>query len=396
MGVRSVNNTLQSFLDTFVRSGTDGSGEYVSIPPAGLTATGGVISDYTSGPAIYRAHIFTSSGTFAVSALSTDPTLPNSVEYLVVAGGGGGGGHAAGGGGGGGGFRTNLSGHPLAGSAYPISVGPYTVTIGSGGNGGTTSPNPSDVTSGTNSNFYPTPVGYPSSTYIRSDGGGAGSGGNPGVAANSGGSGGGGGGFNYPGGSGNTPPYSPSQGNPGGTAVDRTGAGGGGAGGAGQNSPGTSQCGYGGIGVSCSIAGPAANEIGAPGPSPGRWFAGGGGGGAHNPGATGGTGGGPGGPYAGGANGSPSGPNVQAPSGAAATGGGGGGSGGLNGVNPGSGGNGGSGIVVVRYQIGTIQTGTAKATGVQSVSLVERLFIPSRVLVLLHHLPLSMKLWNML
>ena len=67
MGVRSVNNSLQQFLDTFVRSGTDA----VNPPPAGLTATGGVIGDYVDGPAIYRAHIFTSSGTFAVSALGT-------------------------------------------------------------------------------------------------------------------------------------------------------------------------------------------------------------------------------------------------------------------------------------------------------------------------------------
>jgi hypothetical protein len=57
-------------------------------PPAGITATGGVISDYTSPPgAVYRAHVFTSSGTFAVSALATDPALPNTVEYLVVAAG---------------------------------------------------------------------------------------------------------------------------------------------------------------------------------------------------------------------------------------------------------------------------------------------------------------------
>ena len=96
MGVRSVNNTLQSFLDTFVRSGTDASGEF--IPPQGLTATGGVISDYTSGPAIYRAHIFTSSGTFSVSAPGI---FGDTVEYLVVAGGGAGGGQRAGGGGGG-------------------------------------------------------------------------------------------------------------------------------------------------------------------------------------------------------------------------------------------------------------------------------------------------------
>ena len=100
MGVRSVNNTLQSFLDTFLRSGTDASGEFIS--SSGITATGGVISDYTSGPAICRAHIFTSSGTFTVSSLSSNPILPNSVEYLVVGGGAGGGSGWYGGGGGGG------------------------------------------------------------------------------------------------------------------------------------------------------------------------------------------------------------------------------------------------------------------------------------------------------
>ena len=48
----------------------------------GLTATGGVISDYEESGTFYRAHIFTSSGTFEV----TDSSL-SSVEYLVVAGG---------------------------------------------------------------------------------------------------------------------------------------------------------------------------------------------------------------------------------------------------------------------------------------------------------------------
>ena len=114
-------------------------------PTTGLTATGGIINDYTSGSDIYRAHIFTSSGTFVVSALATNPNFTDTVEYLVVAGGGGGGGaadsgsYAAGGGGGAGGLRTNLSGHPLAGSAFPVTAGPttYTVTVGAGGAGGT-------------------------------------------------------------------------------------------------------------------------------------------------------------------------------------------------------------------------------------------------------------------
>ena len=56
----------------------------------GLTATGGVISDYSDGPAVYRAHVFTSSGTFSVTAGS------NNVEYLVVAGGGSGGSYTGG------------------------------------------------------------------------------------------------------------------------------------------------------------------------------------------------------------------------------------------------------------------------------------------------------------
>jgi len=96
----------------------------------GITATGGVISEYTVGSTIYRAHIFTSSGTFNVSAIGN---YGSNVEYLVVAGGGGG----SAGGGGAGGFRTNLSGHPLAGSSFPVSTSPgsYIVTVGAGGNG---------------------------------------------------------------------------------------------------------------------------------------------------------------------------------------------------------------------------------------------------------------------
>jgi hypothetical protein len=98
--------------------------------PAGLTATGGIISDYPDSGNVYRAHIFTSSGTFTVTAPGA---FGDTVEYLVVAGGGGGG--NIGGGGGAGGFRTNLTGHPLAGSPFPVSPGPYGVTVGAGGNG---------------------------------------------------------------------------------------------------------------------------------------------------------------------------------------------------------------------------------------------------------------------
>ena len=50
-------------------------------PDTGLTATGGVISDYTSGSDVYRAHIFSSSGIFNVTALGT---LGNTVDILAV------------------------------------------------------------------------------------------------------------------------------------------------------------------------------------------------------------------------------------------------------------------------------------------------------------------------
>ena len=66
MGVRSTN-PIQSFIDDFYRSGKD------AVSPVccscGLTATGGIISDYTSGSKYYRAHSFTGSGTFTVSKL---------------------------------------------------------------------------------------------------------------------------------------------------------------------------------------------------------------------------------------------------------------------------------------------------------------------------------------
>ena len=80
--------------------------------PMELQSTGGVISDYTEpGPGnVYRAHVFTASGTFDVSAIGVHGS---NVEYLVVAGGGGGGSKDCGGGGGAGGLRTNLTGHPL-------------------------------------------------------------------------------------------------------------------------------------------------------------------------------------------------------------------------------------------------------------------------------------------
>ena len=162
---------LEYFRNTFVEGG--GGTNYVAPTPVGLTASGGVIADYTSGSNVYRAHIFTSSGTFEVTAPGD---FDDSLEYLVVAGGGGGGGYSGangGGGGGAGGLRTNLSGHPKAGAAYPVPAFPtsYTVTIGAGGVHQTS---PAPGTDGSNSEFHPTPQSYPSTTFVRSIGGGGG------------------------------------------------------------------------------------------------------------------------------------------------------------------------------------------------------------------------------
>jgi hypothetical protein len=106
----------------------------------GLTATGGIISDYTSGSDVFRAHIFTSSGELDVTALSA--SLPNNVDFLVVGGGGAGGSdpgnNGAAGGGGAGGYRSSMpegpgGPSPSTESQLTLSVQTYTVTVGGGG-----------------------------------------------------------------------------------------------------------------------------------------------------------------------------------------------------------------------------------------------------------------------
>lgn len=344
----------------------------------GMQASGGIISDYTDpGPGDnYRAHIFTSSGTFVVSALSQGIENGDNIEYLVVAGGGAGGGIAAqSGGGGAGGFRTNLTGHPVAAPTYTVSAGTYTVTVGAGGEGGAWGgPTPIQAygNQGGNSEFYPTPVSYPSTERIRSVGGGGGVGYNvdPGPIMN-GGSGGGAMDTSSvkAGGTGNTPdPNHPQvQGYDGGpTGPTYTspyaGGGGGGAGRVGAPDDPSTPLGRstGGYGHQALIAGPPASPqtIGAPGPGTGAaatgYFAGGGGGGGY--GATGAVGG-----YGGGAQGGGGVGQMDGFHAAPATGGGGGGSGYNGGY--GVGGKGGSGVVVVRYKIGSAELGGSKATG---------------------------------
>src|SRR6056300_667421 len=219
---------------------------------AGYTsATGGTIT--TSGD--YKIHTFTGDGCFVVSCVGfPSPSGLDKVDYLVVAGGGGGGapgcaGYESGGGGAGG-YReskdsTLSSPHtasPLAATTgITVTATTYPVTVGAGGAGTSNPASPAATQNGSNSVF---------STITSAGGGGGGVGDN--ATGGDGGSGGGGT-FSFPGsliqspddfkGSGNTPPVSPPQGNPGGRGYNAyapfspaslmTG-GGGGAGAAGQ------------------------------------------------------------------------------------------------------------------------------------------------------------------
>jgi len=205
--------------------------------PSFTQATGGTIT--TSGD--FKVHTFTGDSNFVVTAgnVGTFPgnplAGPAKVDWLVIAGGGGGNG-SSGGGGGAGGMRSSYPNpdSPTGGN-FTISTQTYPITVGAGGP--STTPQGGQ---GSNSVF----------STITSTGGGGGSG--PGQTGANGGSGGGGGNAQGPfpapnaqkflaGGSGNTPPVSPSQGNNGGQGgwPGQQGGGGGGAGGAGSGAPGS-------------------------------------------------------------------------------------------------------------------------------------------------------------
>ena len=337
-------NTSSNRIEVY---GPEGWVNVKSLIQSGITATGGVISDYEDNGKKYRAHVFTSSGTFTVSDDTSD--FGTNVEYLVVAGGGGGGSNR-GGGGGGGGYRTSVTGDTSGGgsaaeSAFPVSIGSYSVVVGSGGAGGSNQGRGATGTASVFDSGGPNP--------ISSTGGGGGSG-RVSTDAQPGGSGGGGG-------EGGTAPNAgapgiPGQGyagGPGGPTSSESG-GGGGAGSAGSTPM------IGGSGLRSSIVGPT-YHIGADAATTGGWFSGGGGGSSD--------------PAFGPGGGAPTAPTPWSGAGPGKLGGQGtgnhgalntgGGAGGAGSSAPpySAGGNGGSGIVVVRYQIGTTQTGTAKATG---------------------------------
>ena len=291
--------------------------------PSGISAGGGNATFTASG---YSYHVFTSPGPFNVTSVSGTGL----VDVFLVAGGGAGG-YTGGGGGGAGGAATVED--------VPVSVTGYTITIGPGGPSNTGGVGPLHSGSPT------TAIGYT----VNGGGGGA-----SGGTSSDGGSGGGGDRPGIPGGAGNTPPfpggvqgYDGGTGNATGPGPSGVGGGGGGAGGGGTQGD-TTRAGDGGSGIECPFGADIPASYGTPGPTPGRWFAGGGGGGAHRTGTAGGNGG-VGGGGAGQDGGCPAAP-IPVGSGQTNTGSGGGGSGGNGNQCPGgTTGGGGPGIVIIRY-----------------------------------------------
>ena len=233
---KSDGHLLEYFRQNFGAGG--GGTEFVPPPPSGMTASGGVVSDYTVGSDVYRSHVFTSSGTFGVTDLG-DLVEDGLADYLVVAGGGSGAPETSGplysgsGGGGAGGLRTSLPGiMPATSSQVPFSVGNHAIVIGAGGG----SPNAAtgDGNPGTNSS-----LAYNGGSIVSNGGGGGGETVQSGLP---GGSGGGAGGNNHQanrtGGAANPNSDPTRQGYPGTTFATNdnsgSGGGGGGAGGAGQ------------------------------------------------------------------------------------------------------------------------------------------------------------------
>ena len=364
MGLRSQNNPIASFRDVFSATGKDAMrAAPAPAAPGGITATGGVISDYTEGSTVYRAHIFTSTGELDVTSIGA---LPAQADFVVIGGGGAGGSdpanNGAAGGGGAGGYRTSMpegpgGPSPSAESKITLSVQPYTITVGGGGVA-TGTPgipgfpgNPSTFSTITSQGGGGGGASYVSAAPWNGDGRGGGSGG--GAASQNTNS--------QVAGDGNrvTDPDgpAPNQGYPGGlghtsgtgTNTQRSG-GGGGAGAAGiPATTGNPTNGGGGSGKTSTITGTSTN------------YAGGGTASndshqvpvANNPGA----------PYGGGSSDNLPNADYNGVRGAFGTGGGGSGNGWDAHPNPhGLGGDGGSGLVVVRYQIAQL-TAQAKATG---------------------------------
>lgn len=280
-------------------SGIVSNTQITADPPVYTVATGGnVTGTYESGGKFYKYHQFNSNGTFSVSQVGNGTR--DQLTYFIVAGGGGTSTISWAGGGGGGGLLSSTITNP--------GINSYSIVVGAGG-------------ASTTSNAAGSKGGDSSAFSIVTTGGGAGT---AIYGGGSGGSGGGGGGWDVfgPGGAGTS-----GQGNNGGAGARGTdqygsdfycGGGGGGRSGGGGNAVGnttdaySSRGGNGGNGLTSSITGTSIA------------YAGGGGGGGYIAGFT------------------PNGSN-GAGSGSTANRGG----GGIRGA-------GGSGVVIVRYEVGSL------------------------------------------
>ena len=339
MGLRSQNNPIASFRDVFSTTGKDAMGAAPAAGGGGLTATGGIISDYVVGSEVYRAHVFTSSGTFAVTAPGS---FGDNVDVFAIGGGGGGGAYTGAGGGGGGAFAV---------TSYPVAVASYSITIGAGG----VAP-PSNTVAGLRGGdtVFTDPSSNPNLTAVGGGGGMAGGSPHPKIQ-NNGGSGGGG----NSNGRGNV--LQPSQ-NPGVSNLtnfgqsggDGVGPGQGGGGGAGADG------GHGSPNVGGN-GGAGTPNVYAYGSGTPVTYGGGGGGGRNGGGQS--SGGSGGGGKSRGPSNSDTVGHADFSGGEFAKGGGGGGADNNGAPLAGNrGGHGGSGTCIVRYQIAQL-TATAKATG---------------------------------
>ena len=298
-----------------------------------MEATGGVTATYPEGGKTYKSHLFTSSGTFAISELGGN----NGQCDIIIVGGGGGGGRGGGGGGAGGVCVTQNT--QLGGVPGPNS---YTVTIGGGGAGGPQSGTYRGATGGESTISNPV-----NPNIITGKGGGGGQeGGAPAPAGNS--AGGSGGGCGHSGGTPQNnagPANQPAQtfplvepsitqklGYPGGGPGSSTYTGGGGGGAGGAGGPATPVLGLGGNAITNTYA-DGTDVV----------LAGGGGGGTYPSGTN--AGGGAGGTTVGG-EGNNSGSGAGAAVANTGSGGGGGGGGGAYYV----GGNGSGGYICIRYE----------------------------------------------
>jgi hypothetical protein len=299
---------------------------YLTINPNG-SKINGLTSNYicsVANAALSLVYVDTVEGWLVYDNFNNPNTYV--VNYLVVGGGGGGGGFSSGNSCGGGGGAGGV----LTGTAIVTQGVAYTVTVGTGGAGGTTA---NRGTQGLNSSITGGVINV-----VAYGGGGGGSYSQP---PSNGGGGGGGQGYN-----GSNAAYQIGYGTPGqgfwgeaGSATGTSAGGGGGSGASGANPGSTTAGGAGGAAKSLTILGAAA------------YYAGGGGGGASSTGGT-------------GANsvGGNGGTSAAVPTaGAANTGSGGGGSGGYT---PYAGAAGGSGTIIIYY------TGIQRGIGGNTVSTV--------------------------